>query len=163
MVKITISNKITYTLISLTLLFILITGTYAYGTSNPAIFGHSTGELEGESTPAGAVMSFDLATCPDGWSEYANAKDRVIVGSGSSYARGSTGGESTHTLTVAEMPSHNHAITPSATTWTNGAGSENFDYVGGGKLRVSATQNTGEGNPHNNMQPYIALLYCIKD
>lgn len=35
-------------------------------------------------------------------------RGRVGVGVSSSYALGATGGEATHTLTVTEMPSHNH-------------------------------------------------------
>ena len=35
-------------------------------------------------------------------------KDRVLIGAGNSYGVGATGGESTHTLTTSEMPSHSH-------------------------------------------------------
>nr|DAQ63467.1 MAG TPA: baseplate wedge protein [Caudoviricetes sp.] len=35
-------------------------------------------------------------------------KDRFILAAGDTYAAGSTGGEATHTLTVNEMPSHDH-------------------------------------------------------
>jgi hypothetical protein len=35
-------------------------------------------------------------------------KDRFLLGAGSSYAAGSTGGAATHTLTTAQMPSHTH-------------------------------------------------------
>ena len=36
---------------------------------------------------------------------------RVLIGANSTYTVGSTGGESTHKLTVNEMPSHNHGVT----------------------------------------------------
>ena len=42
-------------------------------------------------------------------------KDRFLLGAGSSYSAGSTGGAATHTLTTAQMPSHTH------TTVSNGA------------------------------------------
>lgn len=35
-------------------------------------------------------------------------KDRFVLSAGDSFANGNTGGAATHTLTVAEMPSHNH-------------------------------------------------------
>ena len=37
-------------------------------------------------------------------------KDRFILAAGDTYASGSTGGEATHTLTVDEMPQHNHSL-----------------------------------------------------
>lgn len=33
--------------------------------------------------PSGAVMSFNLATCPTGWSEYTQAAGRTVIGAGS--------------------------------------------------------------------------------
>lgn len=46
----------------------------------------------------------------DGTNNTPDLRDRFIVGAGNGYAVGSTGGEATHTLTVAEMPSHNHTF-----------------------------------------------------
>ena len=54
---------------------------------------------------------------PTGWllcngaNNTPDLRDRFIVGAGNSYSVGSTGGEATHTLTVSEMPSHNHSAT----------------------------------------------------
>jgi microcystin-dependent protein len=38
-------------------------------------------------------------------------RDRFVVGSGLSYTVNTTGGEISHTLTVAEMPAHTHTVT----------------------------------------------------
>ena len=35
----------------------------------------------GETIPAGAVMAFNLSSCPDGWSPFTEANDRFIMGS----------------------------------------------------------------------------------
>jgi hypothetical protein len=112
-----------------------------------------------------AVIAFDQP-CPNGWTEFTDAAGRVIIGVGrgeglTSRARGDTGGEEKHTLTVNEMPSHSHAI-------FRPADPSNDDelFVAGGTIRRSGplpTERTGGGQPHNNMQPYIALYFCKKD
>jgi hypothetical protein len=65
-----------------------------------------------------------------------------------------TGGEKTHKLTVAEMPSHNHSIDNVC------MGQMNDNVLGGGYPRMQAcwtatTSSAGNDATHNNLQPYI--------
>ena len=70
----------------------------------------------GDVLPVGTILPFagNLADIPDGWAlcdgsnGTPNLKDRFIVGAGYSYNLGAIGGENYHTLTINEMPSHNH-------------------------------------------------------
>lgn len=88
--------------------------------------------------------------------------DRVIVGAGGSYTVNSTGGEDVHTLTVNEMPSHDHITMTEIYGGVGGHGHtqptqicDNNAIQYGGAIRQSS-QATGGGEAHNNMQPYIA-------
>lgn len=88
-------------------------------------------------------------------------KDRFLLGAGSTYTNGSTGGEASHTLTENEMPSHSHG--QYVTVASGGSLSANCDYDSyvSGKARKSAqnvsTDPTGGGNSHNNMPPYLVV------
>lgn len=93
------------------------------------------------------------------WSRY--GQGRVIVSQDSSDSQfdtlNETGGLKTHTLTINEMPSHNHGgIYPSG---SSGSFSEAFDVdhpqTGFDKGSEKFTTYTGGGQPHNNLQPYI--------
>lgn len=88
-------------------------------------------------------------------------KDRFLLGAGSTYTNGSTGGEASHTLTVSEMPSHSHA--QYVTVGSGGSLAANCDYdsYSANSARKSAqnitTGDTGSGNAHNNMPPYLVV------
>lgn len=57
----------------------------------------------------------------DGTNGTPNLVNRFIVGAGSSYAVGATGGSDSVTLTTAQMPSHNHTASTSVTIQSGGA------------------------------------------
>jgi hypothetical protein len=66
-----------------------------------------------------------------------------------------TGGAKTHTLSIAEMPSHNHNRQSGISPAPN---SNDLDITGGNGRTLTnniTTDNTGGGGAHNNMPPYI--------
>jgi microcystin-dependent protein len=96
---------------------------------------------------------------------------------------GETGGETVVTVTSAQSPVHNHSIfastSPGTTTTANG-NQLGVGSSGGGKsgqtvvnlyspnpanattgLATAAFSFIGGGQPHNNLQPYLTLNFCI--
>jgi microcystin-dependent protein len=125
----------------------------------------------------------------DGTSGTPDLRDRFIVGAGSTYSVGNTGGATTVTLTTAQMPSHNHT----GNTSTNGDHAHNYwqpnivnfslqsntnDFAGRTKEYVTenggttttngnhnhsfTTNSSGSGQSHENRPPYYALYYIMK-
>lgn len=66
------------------------------------------------------------------------------------------GGEQTHTLTIAEMPSHKHAIHVSNNGDPGYAGVKRNNATEGTGY-MDFIQSTGGGQPHNNMPPYLVV------
>ena len=109
--------------------------------------------------PVGSIYMSVAATDPSmlfggTWERLQNC---FLLGASSTYAAGSTGGEAEHTLTVNEMPSHDHSLTllnGQSLSYAYPAASSNS----GGELNSSAAvSNTGGSQPHNNMPPFLAV------
>lgn len=89
-----------------------------------------------------------------------NLENRTLVGSSGDgeFSVGNTGGEKEHALTISEMPAHSHGI---SCGWTSGENAKLFYNSNNGSNSME-TGSRGGGQPHNNMQPYIASVCCIK-
>lgn len=85
-------------------------------------------------------------------------KDKFLLGAGGDFSLESIGGEREHTLTIEEMPKHNHVVKNILTSGAYGM------FTSGGyaiKTNVNTTE-VGEDKPHNNMPPYIAVYIWKK-
>lgn len=93
-------------------------------------------------------------------------KDMFILAAGDNYKVDETGGEAEHTLSIAEMPKHNH----DELHWGNGSsnkfgvngsgsGTWRLSYSGGASETNFYSGYTGDSQPHNNMPPYLVRYY----
>ena len=145
---------------------------------------------KGAPVPVGAVVAFDRGFgCPEGWTDFALARGRTIIGASSPTAATggltrrqfqAVGGAEQHTLKPEEMPAHHHKPHDPAdifVAYRNKNSRENTHFNtqkegGTGSLEYpSETALTGgpneaslgEASPHNNMPPFIALYFCKKE
>lgn len=98
-------------------------------------------------------------------------KDKFLIGAGGEYILGSTGGEKEHTLTINEMPSHNHTMINLVKRAM--ANSNHASYCSLGTSETDPNDTTsnksnrnmariGNDKPHNNMPPYQAVNIWVK-
>ena len=109
--------------------------------------------------PVGAIYLSTVAADPAalfGFGTWERVKDVFLLAAGDTYAAGATGGAATHTITVSEMPPHQHKYrlkggsnTDPQTAILNWE--SNVDY------QEWSTENTGEGQPMNILPPYLAV------
>jgi predicted double-glycine peptidase len=135
--------------------------------------------------PSGIIVAWSgaVVSIPSGWNlcdgsnGTPNLCDKFILGAGSCFATGTTGGEEKHALTIDEMPIHEHTHLQSE--FNSGgfdASNDSHGSTSGGGLRISLGDNlswngiekqntlssSGNNAPHNNMPPYYALAYIMK-
>jgi len=99
-------------------------------------------------------------------------RGRTPIHFGSSFQLGQKLGEETHTLIVAETPQHTHTLsgsaanadTPLATDTalaTNSATDLYNDPTNLQDMAPASVATTGSSQGHENMQPFLALNFCI--
>jgi len=136
--------------------------------------------------PVGSIYMSVNSTNPGtlfggSWTQLQN---RFLLGAGSSYSAGATGGSATVTLTSDQMPSHTHTQAsctnpgdhrhtvpnnrspasgstngPIFESWPGGTGSTRTHYTSytGGHTHTITLNNTGGGKAHDNMPPYLVV------
>lgn len=102
----------------------------------------------------------------------------VGASNGTRHSEGQKSGEETHTLTADEMPEHNHVLQATNEAANSGLPSETsmlaeastsagpiYSDGSAASLNTSLSPQSilhvGGGQAHNNMQPFLAINFCI--
>jgi microcystin-dependent protein len=111
----------------------------------------------------------------DGHTSFAlpDLRGRTPVHADSAHPESQKGGEETHTLSVAELPSHAHQaratsaaasspIPSNSVVLASSAPAEAYSPAQQlGAMKDGTIGNVGASQAHENMQPYIAVNFCI--
>ncbi|HEX8640486.1 MAG TPA: tail fiber protein [Allosphingosinicella sp.] len=97
-----------------------------------------------------------------------NLRGQVPIHVGSGFTQGQAGGSESVTISQQQMPEHIHLLqanqnnadapVPSLFAATNNAYTPPSNLT---TLRPDTVTNVGGSQPHQNMQPYLALNFCI--
>ena len=110
--------------------------------------------------PVGSIYISTVSTSPSALfgGTWEQIKDTFLLAAGTTYTAGTTGGEAEHTLTVDEMPNHQHLLATDINQSEHTENSDIFSYAGWKtQYNYSATAFSGGNQPHNNMPPYLAV------
>lgn len=110
--------------------------------------------------PVGSYYWSDVDTSPETLfgGTWEAVQNKFVFAAGEGHEAGSTGGEESHTLTVDEMPSHNHKLDATGLAVVQG-GKSAFAFNTGADYGSNSGTYTGGSQSHNNMPPYITA-YC---
>ena len=137
-----------------------LTKPLASDTYDVEVFNNNMDKLDKINLPIGSVIWNKNQINPSDYyyGTWEAVEDVFILAASQNYPSGSIGGEANVTLTIDEMPSHNHVqhheLKYGNTSWWIGGNSGTT--IGVGDFNTS---NTGGNQPHNNMPPYKSY-YC---
>ena len=113
--------------------------------------------------PSGAVMHFNLATCPTGWTELTTARGRYLVGRPVGGALGQQVGTALTNGESRPAGQHTHGVRRS---WVDSTGSPALIQAGPNYIYLQDLQtftDGGSGLIAGTNAPYIQLLVCQKN
>lgn len=98
-------------------------------------------------------------------------RGRTPIHMGSGFTLGERGGETAHTLTIGELPAHNHVPQgnnatantgdPTNSFWSNGGDNIYTASPNGQAMNAANILAVGGSQPHENMSPYLVLNMII--
>lgn len=91
------------------------------------------------------------------WEFYGSGRVTVAKDSGTFSTIGKTGGSQTHTLTINQIPAHSHTLDTQSNKYANATYWARIVSSGVTGNEALETSSVGDGQAHNNLQPYIVV------
>ena len=135
--------------------------------------------MAGDDIPGGAIMAFNRASCPSGWTHATATVGRTVVGLSNG---GTLGGITPNTLALSDIENRSHGhiwalyfganknwntftnngFTRTLIQWSNGIGNE-----GSGFYPIAENQSTSNDTYYtsqtSSLVPYVQYIYCEKN
>ena len=161
----------------------IVSANVATAANSEKLSGKSLAEIMLALYPVGSIYISTSSTSPASLfgGEWTQINGRFLIGTGApennddgtspgsyDFAADSKGGEATHTLTINEMPSHNHSLVRQQWYMSDSVVSSMSGSIFSWKSNEGGTTSgtytntydigyTGGSNPHNNLPPYLAV------
>jgi microcystin-dependent protein len=101
-----------------------------------------------------------------------NLQGRVPIHVGNTHVLGEQAGEQAHTLSLNELPAHNHPLRGSSSAADSPLPAKHVLATPSVRtyrppdtalvaMNQASVSTTGGGQPHQNMQPFLTLSFCI--
>ncbi len=100
-----------------------------------------------------------------------NLRGRTPIHQGSGHSMGEAAGSTSVTINIQQLPTHEHFVNATSAVQNNlvptGASfaattpSEVYSGTSSGAMHPQTLSNVGGSQPHNNMQPYLTLNFCV--
>lgn len=97
-------------------------------------------------------------------------RGRAPIHIGAGFSQGQAGGQEAHTITISEMPAHNHMVQgsgdtatvkdPTGVTWAASTANP-YNSTPNSTMLPGTITNVGGSQPHINLQPYMVVNMII--
>ena len=121
---------------------------------------YASGDIADDHYPIGSIYLSVESTSPASLfgGTWTQLKDRFLLGAGSSYTNGVTGGSKSTTLKEANLPAHTHGLLSTTVSVGSSGGVKDITVLStSGSSSESYIESTGSATSFTNLPPYLVV------